>query len=165
MAERRRNKKGDRFPRVRTAACRNRSRAPEWQGVDTFPPEKRSDIMRQVHCRDTSPEIAVRRLVHGLGYRYRLHAADLPGSPDLAFPARRAVIFIHGCYWHRHGCARATTPSSHVEYWERKFARNVARDRRNASRLRREGWRVAIVWECQIRDRERLARRLARFLG
>ena len=132
--------------------------------MDTFPPEKRSQIMRQVRGKDTSPELAVRRLVHAMGFRYRLHAADLPGSPDLVFPARRSVVFVHGCYWHRHGCPAATTPTSHVEYWRRKFERNQARDRRNVARLRRLGWRVAVVWECQVRGRERLAARLRRFL-
>lgn len=121
--------------------------------------------MRRVKGRDTSPELAVRRIVHRLGFRYRLHGEDLPGCPDLVFPSRGSVIFVHGCYWHRHGCARTTTPASHVEYWQRKFGRNVARDRANASRLRRQGWRVAVVWECSLRQPEKLARRLERFLG
>jgi DNA mismatch endonuclease, patch repair protein len=132
--------------------------------VDTFSPEERSEIMRRVRGKDTSPELAVRSLVHRLGFRYRLHAADLPGSPDLVFPARRCVVFVHGCYWHRHTCPAATMPASHADYWQRKFDRNQARDRRAVALLRRQGWRVAVVWECQVRHPERLAARLRRFL-
>jgi DNA mismatch endonuclease (patch repair protein) len=111
--------------------------------------------------------MTVRRLVHGLGYRYRLHDARLPGSPDLVLVCRRKVIFVHGCFWHRHDCrAGMSEPATRQEYWRSKFARNVARDRRDRRALRAAGWRVLVVWECQTAasGRARLRRRLTRFL-
>jgi DNA mismatch endonuclease (patch repair protein) len=132
--------------------------------VDTFTPEQRSEIMRRVRSRDTSPELAVRRMVHSLGFRYRLHDNDLPGHPDLVFPCRHKIIFVHGCYWHSHRCPAASIPASNAGYWRSKLQRNAARDKRNVRRLRSAGWGVAIVWECQVRDKPRLAKRLFRFL-
>lgn len=126
---------------------------------------KRSEIMRAVKSKDTKPEMIVRRLVHALGYRYRLHRPDLPGKPDLTFAGRRAVIFVHGCFWHQHTCKRGDRqPATNVAYWRRKLARNVARDKANARHLRRLGWRVLTVWECQIGHPE-LPGRIARFLA
>jgi len=121
--------------------------------------------MARIRSQDTRPEVTVRRLLHSLGYRYRLHRRDLPGSPDICFPSRKKVVFVHGCFWHRHdGCARTTTPKTRTSYWEDKFRKNVVRDRRNLLDLVALGWDAMVVWECETRDLERLAARLARFL-
>ena len=126
---------------------------------------RRSAIMRAVRSRDTGPERSVRKLLHALGYRFRLHRKDLPGKPDIVFPGRRKVIFVHGCFWHRHkGCRWTTTPKSNVAFWTEKFEANVRRDRKNARDLRRAGWGVMVIWQCQAADTEKLARRLRRFL-
>lgn len=128
--------------------------------------EDRSRIMRAVKDRDTGPEMTVRRLVHGMGYRYRLHRKDLPGKPDLVFRTRRKTIFVHGCFWHGHDCARgARTPKTNRAYWEAKIARNGLRDSKHLKALELDGWRVLILWECELKDRARLTRRLRRFLG
>jgi len=130
----------------------------------TVDPE-RSRIMRAVKSRDTAPEMTVRRLVYSMGYRYRLHRKDLPGKPDLAFKSRRKVIFIHGCFWHGHDCKRgARVPKNNREYWETKIARNRERDRQHNEDLKREGWRVFVIWECQIREPEAVAERIKSFL-
>lgn len=122
--------------------------------------------MRLVHSRDTGPEKIVRTLLHGLGFRFRLHRKDLPGNPDIVLPKYSTVVFVHGCFWHRHaGCPRATTPAVNQEYWLPKFERTVKRDRRNVSELQRQGWHVIVVWECELRDRERLAKRLKEAIG
>jgi DNA mismatch endonuclease (patch repair protein) len=111
----------------------------------------RSAIMRSVKSRDTKPEMAVRRFVHSLGYRFRLHRKSLPGNPDIVFPRLRKVVFVHGCFWHGHECARgARVPKSNREYWTAKIARNRERDQRNRILLQDEGWGVFIMWECQI---------------
>ncbi|MDE0356993.1 MAG: DNA mismatch endonuclease Vsr [Gammaproteobacteria bacterium] len=133
--------------------------------LDPLTAGQRSALMSRVRSKDTKPEMRVRRLVHGMGYRYRLHAKELPGRPDLVFRPRRKVIFVHGCFWHRHdGCRRATTPNTRTSYWEDKFRKNVARDRRNLLDLAELGWDAIVVWECETRDLERLAPQLARFL-
>jgi DNA mismatch endonuclease (patch repair protein) len=125
-----------------------------------------SERMRRVRSKDTAPEMRVRRLVHGLGYRYRLHAPDLPGTPDLVFRGRKKVIFVHGCYWHRHpGCKRASTPRERRDYWQAKFDRNVARDTRNLADLRAEGWDALVVWECELKDEQHLRNAINNFLG
>ena len=130
---------------------------------DQFTVKERSWIMSRVHGKDTRPELVVRSLIHRMGYRFRLHRKDLPGKPDIVLPRHRCVVFVHGCFWHRHkGCKRASTPESNVEYWEGKFRRNVERDRKHRKDLRRMGWRVVIVWECELRDQDRLAVRLLR---
>ena len=117
--------------------------------------------MRRVRGKDTVPEMVVRSLLHRLGFRFRLHRADLPGKPDIVLPKHKAVIFVHGCFWHRHtGCPRAGTPSTRREYWLPKFRRTVERDRRNQELLGRGGWNVIVVWECELRDIEQLAERL-----
>lgn len=129
---------------------------------------RRSAIMQAVKSKDTAPEMIVRRLVHSLGFRYRLHRKDLPGKPDLIFPARRKVIFVHGCFWHGHDCSRgARKPKSNADYWHAKIARNVERDGRNNEALQKAGWDVMTVWECdtKVADREGLAVRLDAFLN
>lgn len=119
-----------------------------------------------VRDRDTEPELAVRRAAHRLGFRYRLHVADLPGRPDLVFPSRKKILFVHGCFWHRHpGCPQNRTPKSRVAFWVSKLRRNRIRDRRNIRLLQKGGWKVEIIWECQIRPPDRLERKLRRFLG
>lgn len=134
--------------------------------ADTFTKSERSRIMAAVKSKDTTPELLVRRLVHAMGFRYRLHVASLPGSPDLVFPRLRKVIFVSGCFWHMHTCGRCRIPASRRDYWVQKLARNAARDKRLQRTLRRRGWRVMVVWECQT-VRKKLARlqsRLDRFL-
>lgn len=122
--------------------------------------------MRAVKGADTTPELAVRRLAHGMGFRFRLHRKDLPGRPDLTFPRLRKVIFVNGCFWHGHDCARgARVPVRNRDYWTRKVARNVERDRSALSALQRLGWKSLVVWECEIKDQDRLRRALRRFLG
>ena len=133
--------------------------------MDTVSPQRRSEIMGRVRSKDTGPELVVRRLVHGMGYRYRLHSATLPGRPDLVFAGRRKVVFVHGCFWHQHrGCKRARMPSSNRAYWVGKIERNTSRDREVVRALRRAGWRVLTVWECELSNMNRLAKRLGGFL-
>jgi len=135
--------------------------------MDTLSPKERSERMALIHAKDTKPEMIVRRLVHGLGYRYRLHDQRLPGHPDLVFPARRRIIFVHGCYWHRHpsqSCKLARLPKSKLDFWLPKLEGNRRRDVLNEGRLRRMGWRVLNVWECQVADLPALTKRIARFL-
>jgi DNA mismatch endonuclease (patch repair protein) len=133
--------------------------------VDTFSPEKRSDIMRRVRSTDTMPERKVRSLLHKLGYRFRIHRLDLPGKPDIVLPKRSAVVFVHGCFWHRHqGCPHATTPTSRQEYWLPKFRRTIDRDWKNQEELQRRGWNVIVVWECETKDMQKLAAQLPRLI-
>ena len=133
--------------------------------MDTASPEKRSWIMRQVKGRDTSPEKIVRSLLHRRGYRFRLQRDDLPGKPDIVLPRFKTVVFVNGCFWHRHsGCKRATTPATNVDYWQTKISRNVARDARNQAELEKMGWRVVIVWECELKDKTTLEKRLDDYL-
>ncbi len=133
--------------------------------ADHVPPKKRSAIMAAVHAKDTGPELALRRLVHGMGHRYRLHAKELPGRPDLVFRPLKKVIFVHGCFWHRHdACRYATTPKSRTVFWHAKFAANVARDRRNVRDLKKAGWRVLTIWQCQLKNPNKVAKRTHEFL-
>ncbi len=133
--------------------------------MDTLTPAERSARMALVRAKDTKPELLVRRLVHGMGYRYRLHRRDLPGTPDLVFPGRGKVIFIHGCFWHRHaGCALARLPKSRGDFWLPKLTANAERDARNVRALRRLGWGVLTIWECQLGESATLANRIRRFL-
>ncbi len=128
-------------------------------------PEQRSRIMRSVKSRDTAPELTVRRLVHRMGYRFRLHRKDLPGKPDLTFPRLRKAVFVHGCFWHGHDCARgARIPHSNRSYWLKKIARNRARDRKNLKQLAAAGWRSLVVWECDLRSAAALSARVRKFL-
>lgn len=121
--------------------------------------------MAQVRARDTKPELIVRRLAHSLGYRYRLYG-QLPGRPDLVFASRRKVLFVHGCFWHRHkNCRKTTMPAANREFWLAKFKANVRRDRRNVRELERAGWGVIVVWQCETSHRRELADRLRQELG
>jgi len=125
----------------------------------------RSEIMRSVKSKNTTPEIMVRKLVYKLGYRFRLHRRDLPGNPDLVFIGRRKLIFVHGCFWHGHNCSRGSRkPKTNKEYWHSKISRNRERDMENAGRLAMLGWRICIVWECELRNQAILADRLKAFL-
>lgn len=134
--------------------------------MDTFSKTDRSRIMARVKSENTTPELTVRKLVHSLGYRYRLHVRSLPGTPDLVFPRLMKVINVNGCFWHSHNCGRCRIPASNRPYWTDKLARNAARDRLNRAKLRKEGWRVLVVWECQTSPRRlgRLEKRLIAFL-
>ena len=121
--------------------------------------------MARVHGKDTAPELFVRQTAHSLGYRFRIHRADLPGRPDMVFPSRKKVIFIHGCFWHRHKeCKRASVPQTRQEYWLKKFALNVARDKLNVAALIEAGWEVLVLWECGLRNRDSVVRELRTFL-
>jgi DNA mismatch endonuclease, patch repair protein len=133
---------------------------------DVMTSEQRSRCMSRIRGRDTIPEMLVRSLTHRLGYRFRLHCRTLPGCPDLVFPGRRKVIFVHGCFWHRHeGCRFATMPATRKEFWSNKLIGNRDRDQRNQTALRKNGWRVLVVWECYTGDNVMLAEQLRRFLG
>jgi len=120
--------------------------------------------MGLVRSKDTKPEMLVRRLVHRLGYRYSLHRTDLPGKPDLTFPSRRKLIFINGCFWHGHKCKLGRMPKSRLEYWGAKIRGNHERDKHNLRRLRGMRWRVLVLWECQLREPDSIARRIRKFL-
>lgn len=127
--------------------------------------EHRSRVMRAVKSRDTGPEMLTRRIIHAMGYRYRLHRKDLPGKPDLVFTSRRKAIFIHGCFWHGHACPRgARMPKSNRAYWTTKINRNRERDKESEEALIQDGWRVLTVWECQMKDSAALRERLRTFL-
>lgn len=132
--------------------------------ADTRSPEQRSRIMRAVGTKNTEPEVALRCLLHALGYRFRLHRRDLPGTPDIVFPSRRKAIFVHGCFWHSHGCLKGRAPKSRKEYWEPKLVANRQRDARNERELEGIGWQPFIVWACELRDMPILATRLKNFL-
>jgi DNA mismatch endonuclease Vsr len=123
--------------------------------------------MRAIKGKNTKPELVVRRLLHAMGYRYRLHRRDLPGTPDIVFPTRRKAIQVHGCFWHQHkGCRHATVPTTRPNYWAPKLAMNVRRDRQTAAKMRALGWSLAVVWECRVKaDPAGVARRLQAFLG
>jgi DNA mismatch endonuclease (patch repair protein) len=128
-------------------------------------PETRSRIMRAVKGQNTTPELVVRRLVFASGYRYRLHRKDLPGKPDLVFPRLRKIIFVHGCFWHAHTCARgARIPQNNRQYWVQKIQRNAIRDRKNRAALKKLGWEVHIIWECELKDVGKLQSGIGRFL-
>lgn len=136
--------------------------------VDRISREHRSWNMSRIRSRDTKPEIVVRSLLHRMGFRFRLHSTDLPGKPDIVLPKYRTVIFVHGCFWHRHHCANGrSTPASRPDFWQAKFARTRQRDRSNRARLRRLGWSVMTIWECQItpRKQQSLIQRLETFLN
>ncbi len=136
--------------------------------LDTLSALQRSELMSRVRSRDTKPEMRVRRLVHSMGYRYRLHARDLPGRPDLVFRPRRKVIFVHGCFWHQHvGCSRSGIPKSpeRRSYWKTKLTGNVLRDRRNEDALRTLDWSFLLVWECETKELDQLAEKIKAFLA
>lgn len=134
--------------------------------MDTYNAETRSRVMRAVKSKDTKPEMLVRRALHKAGYRYRLHRKDLPGKPDLTFPGRRKIIFVHGCLWHQHAdCRHASRPASNREYWDAKLDRNVARDRRSINALHDMEWDCLTVWECETKNMDALLKRISYFLG
>lgn len=134
--------------------------------ADVFPPAKRSQIMRAVRSRDTTPELLVRRIIWGLGCRYRLCVKSLPGSPDIVIKSKRKAVFVHGCFWHGHGCPRGgRRPKTRRDYWDAKRARNKRKDAKCRRALRYLGWDVLVIWECQTKDVGRLAGRIAKFLG
>ncbi len=134
--------------------------------TDVYNRTKRSEIMARVRATGTKPELIVRQVAHRLGYRFRLHRRDLPGRPDVVFPRWRRVVLVHGCFWHGHkGCAKAKRPATNREFWNQKLTRNVERDRENAAALRRVGWRVLVIWECETNDREQIAARISNFLN
>lgn len=136
--------------------------------ADRIDKAARSKNMRSIRSKDTKPEMIVRKLVYGMGYRYRLHRKDLPGTPDLAFRPSRKVIFVHGCFWHQHSvphCRDGQLPRSNKDYWLPKLQRNVERDQRVRTELRRMGWGALVIWECETRDLHKLAKRIGRFLG
>ena len=121
--------------------------------------------MQSVRTKNTGPEKFVRKVLFGLGYRYRLHRKDLPGTPDLVFPGRRKVIFIHGCYWHGHGCKKGQLPKSGSTYWTQKIAKNRERDKRKETELKEAGWDVLTIWQCELTELSSLVSRLEAFLG
>jgi DNA mismatch endonuclease (patch repair protein) len=126
----------------------------------------RSFNMSRIRAKDTKPELIVRRMLHSMGYRYRLHAPELPGKPDIVFRPRRRVIFVHGCFWHRHpGCSKATTPKTMREFWQNKFKKNVQRDLSAQKELSELGWLCLVVWECETKDADHLANKLSAFLA
>ncbi|ESW93122.1 XorII very short patch repair endonuclease [Mesorhizobium sp. LSJC269B00] len=136
--------------------------------VDTLSTSARSERMSRIGRKDTKPEMVVRRLIHSLGYRYRLHRRALPGRPDLVFPTRRKAIFVHGCFWHRHSdsrCKLARLPKSRVEFWIPKLEANAERDSRNEHALDNLGWGVLVIWECEIKDRALLESKIQAFLN
>lgn len=133
--------------------------------TDVLTPEQRSLNMSRIRNRNTRPEMIVRSIAHRMGYRYRLHRKDLPGKPDLVFPARHKVIFVHGCFWHMHDCPYGrVTPTTNAEFWQSKRMGNVERDVRNIAALKKTGWQVLVIWECWTRNREKLQTRLIKFL-
>lgn len=128
--------------------------------------EQRSDTMRAIKSKDTAPEKLVRKIVFKMGYRYRLHRDDLPGKPDLVFPGRNKVIFVHGCFWHGHQCARgARLPKQNAEYWSKKINRNMQRDNAHLVKLNATGWKSLIIWECELKNLEQLSNALLKFLS
>ena len=133
--------------------------------IDRVSSEVRSRNMARIRPKDSQPEMRVRRLVFSLGYRYRLHRRDLPGTPDIVFPELRKVIFVHGCFWHQHDCPRGSRPASNTDFWNAKLSRNVERDRENISALTAGGWSILVIWECETKSLDLLALRIEDFLG
>jgi len=133
--------------------------------ADVLTPEQRRRNMAAIKGKNTKPEMIVRRLIHSLGYRYRLHRKDLPGKPDLVFPIRRKIIEVYGCYWHMHACPYGkVVPKTNTEFWQTKRLSNVTRDTRNSEELARLGWRVLVIWECEVKDAGELRARITQFL-
>ena len=128
--------------------------------------EQRSRNMSAIKSKNTKPEIAVRKLLHSMGYRFRLHRKDLPGSPDIVLPKYKTVIFVHGCFWHRHqNCKYASNPKTRREFWEKKFKENIERDKKTQEKLKNLGWKTKIVWECEIKKQDKLIKKLEDFLN
>ena len=136
--------------------------------MDKITPEQRSRLMQKIRGKNTGPELAVRRLAHSLGYRFRLHRPDLPGKPDLVFPGRKKIIFVHGCFWHKHdepGCKLTRRPKSRQEYWTPKLERTQRRDDEHQAALKGMGWEVLVVWECEFLDTVNLKEKIRIFLS
>jgi DNA mismatch endonuclease (patch repair protein) len=134
--------------------------------TDKLSAQQRSENMRRIRAKDTSPELAVRRLVHGMGFRFRLHVPGLPGKPDIVLHRLKRIIEVRGCFWHQHcGCTDSHIPKSRVSYWKPKLLGNQERDKENQRKLRTLGWKVLVVWECETRNLNKLSRRLLRFLS
>jgi DNA mismatch endonuclease (patch repair protein) len=134
--------------------------------ADTFTAAKRSEIMSRIGGKDTAPEVLVRRLLHGLGFRFRLHRKDLPGKPDIVLPRHKKLILVHGCFWHGHrDCPRAALPTTNVKFWRRKISKNIVRDRQVRKQLAELGWDVLVLWQCQLKDDAVLTDTLLSFLG
>ena len=135
--------------------------------TDKISRRRRSENMRRIRSKDMKPELLVRQLVHGMGYRYRLHQTDLPGKPDLVFRPKHKVILVHGCFWHQHsdpGCRDGRLPKSNTHYWGPKLRRNLERDTMNQSHLREMGWDTLVVWECEAKDQDKLKKKISEFL-
>lgn len=133
--------------------------------MDIFSKKKRSEIMCRIGVKNTKPELIVRKILFARGYRYRLHVKKLPGSPDIVFPSKKKVIFVHGCFWHGHrNCQKSRLPATNIHYWTLKRNGNTARDRKVSSRLRKLGWKVLIIWECQLDDVVSISKRIVKYL-
>lgn len=132
--------------------------------TDTRSPEQRRRIMQSVGSKDTGPELTVRRLLYKLGYRYRLYRKDLPGKPDIVFSGRKKAIFVHGCFWHSHDCKKGKPPKSRLDYWLPKLDANIRRDKEKIEQLEALGWKVLVIWQCEIGEIEKLATKLRDFL-
>jgi DNA mismatch endonuclease (patch repair protein) len=133
--------------------------------ADIVTPARRSEMMSRIRGKGTKPELLVRSTAHRLGFRFRLHVRELPGSPDLVFPRRKTVLFVHGCFWHRHqGCPYCYVPKSNIQFWRQKFEKNIARDERVRTGLEELSWRVAVIWECETADSKSLSNRLKELL-
>jgi DNA mismatch endonuclease, patch repair protein len=133
--------------------------------MDTISPERRSLLMGRIRSKDTRPERVIRSMLHRMGFRFRLHRRDLPGKPDVVLPKHRKVVLVQGCFWHGHTCTLASRPKSNQNYWSEKIATNRARDQRNRAELKRRGWLVLELWECDIRADRRIEERLRRFMA
>ncbi|MBS0469748.1 MAG: DNA mismatch endonuclease Vsr [Proteobacteria bacterium] len=132
--------------------------------ADTRSRAQRSAIMKSVGSKNTGPELAVRRILHACGYRFRLHRKDLPGTPDIVLSGRRKIIFVHGCFWHGHRCRKGGLPKSRIDFWTAKISKNRKRDAKNRRALKLLGWDTAVVWQCQLKSEAKLERRLVRFV-
>ena len=133
--------------------------------MDHLTKSKRSENMSRIKNKNTTPEIAVRKTLHSMGYRYRLHSASVYGKPDIVIKTKRKAVFVHGCFWHRHNnCNLATKPKTNTSYWEKKFQTNIARDKKVQERLDKENWKFLIIWECEIKDKTELKKKLSKFM-
>ncbi|WP_175951493.1 very short patch repair endonuclease [Burkholderia sp. BCC0405] len=132
--------------------------------MDRVSPNRRSEIMRRIHSKDTSIEMRVRKYIYSLGFRYRLHVKDLPGKPDIVFRKTKKIVFVHGCFWHGHGCRKGQLPKTNIEFWGDKIRANVDRDSRVIRDLESAGWHVLVIWQCQIGDLSMLQSEIKKFL-
>ncbi|WP_187781906.1 very short patch repair endonuclease [Gimesia chilikensis] len=130
--------------------------------MDVFSPEKRSEVMSKIGSKNTKPEILVRKVLHSLGMRFRLHRKDLAGTPDIVLPKYKTVVFVHGCFWHGHSCPKGQRPATNVEFWNSKIEKNIKNDSRVGRVLRSKGWHVFTIWECQTKDMDFLSKKLLR---